>query len=294
MLAQTLVDSFAPYVTRDTDAREVARLIGGSGGAVSVVDENFEPIGIVTRGNLARLGMLDVTQDVLGAPPTFLLRDKAPPALALNGLLASDVMSAPAIVAPATAKVIEIARIMESHRINYLPLVRDGRYVGIVRRADVFRAMSGGGETTAARAGFLTAAEFRGLVQAHEKRELTERSERRRSLLALRDQRVKELAQRRLSDSRWREMLSRARAAAAAGLEEYMLIRFPSQLCSDGGRAINAPDPGWPHTLRGEPADVFLRWSQELEPNGFRLGAQIIEFPDGMPGDAALFLMWGG
>jgi CBS domain-containing protein len=294
MLAHTLVDSFAPYVTRDTDAREVARLIGGSGGAVSVVDENFEPIGIVTRGNLARLGMLDDTQDVLGAPPIFLLRAKAPPALALNGLLASDVMSAPAIVAPATAKVVEIARIMESHRINYLPLVREGRYVGIVRRADVFRAMSGGGETTAARAGGVTAAEFRGLVQAHEKRELAERSERRRSLLALRDQRVKELAQRRLSDSRWREMLSRARSAAAAGLKEYMLIRFPSQLCSDGGRAINAPDPGWPHTLRGEPADVFLRWSQELEPNGFRLGAQIIEFPDGMPGDAALFLMWGG
>jgi hypothetical protein len=154
--------------------------------------------------------------------------------------------------------------------------------------------MSGGGETTAARAGGVTAAEFRGLVQAHEKRELAERSERRRSLLALRDQRVKELAQRRLSDSRWREMLSRARSAAAAGLKEYMLIRFPSQLCSDGGRAINAPDPGWPHTLRGEPADVFLRWSQELEPNGFRLGAQIIEFPDGVPGDAALFLMWGG
>lgn len=293
MLAHFLVDSFAPYVAPDTDAREVARLLGGRG-AVSVVDANLSPIGIVTRGNLARVGMLDGAEDVLGAPPTFLLRDKAPPALVLDGLLASDVMSAPAIVAPATAKIVEVARIMEAHRINYLPLVRDGRYVGILRRSDVFRAMSGAGDMTIGRAEGVTAATFRNLVQEHEKREQAERSERRRNLIELREQRVKELAQRRLSESRWQEMLSRARAAAAAGLKEYLLIRFPSQLCADGGRAINAPDPGWPQTLRGEPADVFLRWSQELEPNGFRLGAQIIEFPDGMPGDAALFLMWGG
>lgn len=73
-----------------------------------------------------------------------------------------------------------------------------------------------------------------------------------------------------------------------------MLIRFPSQLCRDGGRAINAPDPNWPETLRGESADVFQRWRNELHPQGFKIAAQIINFPDGMPGDAALFLIWGG
>ena len=85
-----------------------------------------------------------------------------------------------------------------------------------------------------------------------------------------------------------------ARNAAGAGQREFMLIRFPSRLCSDGGRAINAPDQRWPETLRGEPADVFQRWRAELQPQGFQVAAQIVDFPDGLPGDAALFLMWGG
>jgi hypothetical protein len=76
-------------------------------------------------------------------------------------------------------------------------------------------------------------------------------------------------------------------------MTEHMLIRFPSQLCVDGGRAINAPDPHWPETLRGEPADVFKRWRNELQPRGFKIAAQIIDFPEGLPGDAALFLIWG-
>jgi hypothetical protein len=106
------------------------------------------------------------------------------------------------------------------------------------------------------------------------------------------EKRVKELAARRLGDEQWRNLLAQARESAAAGMNELMLIRFPSQLCVDGGRAINAPDANWPQTLRGEPADIFARWRQELEPKGFRLAAQIVEFPDGVPGDAALFLMW--
>jgi hypothetical protein len=88
-------------------------------------------------------------------------------------------------------------------------------------------------------------------------------------------------------------MIARARAAAAAGLTDHVLIRFPAKLCTDGGRAINAPDPHWTETLRGEPADVFRRWRNELQPRGFRLAAQIIDFPGGVPGDAALFLIWG-
>ena len=72
-----------------------------------------------------------------------------------------------------------------------------------------------------------------------------------------------------------------------------MLLRFPSQACSDGGRAINAMEPGWPSTLRGEAAEMFLRWERDLKPHGFHLGARVLEFPGGMPGDVGLFLVWG-
>jgi len=45
--------------------------------------------------------------------------------------------------------------------------------------------------------------------------------------------------------------------------------------------------------LRGEAAELYLRWKQDLRPLGFGLTARILDFPDGMPGDAGLFLSWG-
>jgi hypothetical protein len=66
-----------------------------------------------------------------------------------------------------------------------------------------------------------------------------------------------------------------------------------SRTSSDGGRAINVTDPGWPATLRGEAAEIYLRWKRDLVPHGFHLAARVIEFPGGMPGDIGLFLVWG-
>ena len=57
--------------------------------------------------------------------------------------------------------------------------------------------------------------------------------------------------------------------------------------------AINIADPAWPKTLRGEAAELYLRWEHDLRPRGFHLSAQILEFPGGMPGDVGLFLLWG-
>jgi hypothetical protein len=71
------------------------------------------------------------------------------------------------------------------------------------------------------------------------------------------------------------------------------MLRFPSQLCSDGGRAINAPDPDWPKTLRGEAAELYLRWERELRPRHLHIAARVLEFPGGVPGDIGLFLCWG-
>ena len=34
-------------------------------------------------------------------------------------------------------------------------------------------------------------------------------------------------------------------------------------------------------------------WKRDLKPHGFGLAAQILEFPDGIPGDAGLILVWG-
>jgi hypothetical protein len=71
------------------------------------------------------------------------------------------------------------------------------------------------------------------------------------------------------------------------------LLQFPNELCTDGGRAIDVGEEGWPATLRGEAAELYLRWERELKRRGFHLIARIVEYPDGKPGDVGLFLSWG-
>jgi hypothetical protein len=90
----------------------------------------------------------------------------------------------------------------------------------------------------------------------------------------------------------WVKLLDRAQAAAAQGESSFELIRFPCDLCSDGGRKIDVAEIDWPSTLRGEAAEVYARWERELRPSGFRLRAQIVEYLDGIPNNIALSLSW--
>jgi hypothetical protein len=83
------------------------------------------------------------------------------------------------------------------------------------------------------------------------------------------------------------------RAAAERGRTELMVFRFPNELTTDKGRAINHAEPGWPETLTGRPAQIYRFWKIHLAPKGFRLAAQIIDFPGGMPGDVGFILAWG-
>jgi hypothetical protein len=93
-------------------------------------------------------------------------------------------------------------------------------------------------------------------------------------------------------DENWNTMLHHAREAAQRGDKEYLLLRFPSDLCADGGRAVNSALPDWPNTLRGEAAEIYLRWERELKSRGFHLVARVLDFPGGMPGDIGFFLGW--
>jgi hypothetical protein len=80
--------------------------------------------------------------------------------------------------------------------------------------------------------------------------------------------------------------------AAKNGLTEVQVHRFPNQLCTDRGRAINQMEPGWETTLTGVPKEIYQIWYKYFRPRGYRLRVQIIEFPGGMPGDIAMTLCW--
>ncbi len=81
--------------------------------------------------------------------------------------------------------------------------------------------------------------------------------------------------------------------AVRNGLSEVQIHRFPSSLCTDRGRAISQQESGWEETLRGIPLEIYRLWSEYLEPRGYRILYQIIDFPGGMPGDISIVLCWG-
>ena len=80
--------------------------------------------------------------------------------------------------------------------------------------------------------------------------------------------------------------------AAERGVNHLQVITFPSELCSDGGRAINNGDPDWPKTLVGYAQRAYEFYRTELQPHGYRLRAEILDFPGGKPGDVGITLSW--
>ncbi len=82
------------------------------------------------------------------------------------------------------------------------------------------------------------------------------------------------------------------RRAVEAGEKEAMVLRFPSEWLPDQGRSITSHDPEWRAKLSGFPKRAHDFFVKELQPRGFQLKAQIIDWPNGMPGDVGWFLTW--
>jgi hypothetical protein len=80
--------------------------------------------------------------------------------------------------------------------------------------------------------------------------------------------------------------------AMKSRMMEVEVMRFPNQLCSDKGRAINQQEPGWEKTLTGTPKEIYQLWDKYFRPRGYKLKVQIVDFPDGMPGDIGITLSW--
>lgn len=81
--------------------------------------------------------------------------------------------------------------------------------------------------------------------------------------------------------------------ALANGQTEVLVLRFPNELCTDRGRAINQAEAGWEKSLTGLPQELYGFWEKHMRPRGYRLKAQILDFPGGIPGDVGVTLCWG-
>ena len=76
------------------------------------------------------------------------------------------------------------------------------------------------------------------------------------------------------------------------GDRQALVVRFPSDWLPDQGRAITNHDKDWHEKLDGFAKRAYDFFKRELEPRGFQLRAEILDWPGGMPGDVGFFLQW--
>lgn len=81
--------------------------------------------------------------------------------------------------------------------------------------------------------------------------------------------------------------------AVSNGKNEVQVYRFSNKLTTDGGRAINQQEAGWENTLTGVPKEIYQLWAKYFRSRGYKLRAEIVDFPGGKPGDVGLTLKWG-
>lgn len=81
--------------------------------------------------------------------------------------------------------------------------------------------------------------------------------------------------------------------AVENGLMSVQVFRFPHTVCTDNGRAINQGEPGWEKTLTGIPKEIYDFWKRQLQPRGYHIRYEVIDYPGGMPGDIGVTLSWG-
>ena len=296
--------------------------------AMPVLAADLQLAGMVSEGDL--IGRSDADRVARRDWWLTLLTDARPPTEAFAALAArpvDEVMRAPALTIEARAPLHEIAEMLSVYDIKRLPVMQGDRMVGIVSRSDLVRAVATqipkpprreaadgllslfagmmqtnvrpedaspppSTEPAAPEREPMTAGSFRELVTVAEETVRDDALAAKQLAAHERLRQIKAMLLEHLDKEAWATLLDRAQAAAAEGESAFELIRFPCDLCSDGGRKIGVAENDWPTTLRGEAAEVYARWERELRPTGFRLRAQIVEYLDGIPNTIALSLAW--
>jgi CBS domain-containing protein len=136
----------SPVVTAQPSAsvKEVAELLLAHGiSAVPVVDDQGKLVGMVSEGDLLHRSEVGGERRrswwLLGLTDEETLAAEYVKAHARK---ASDVMTAKVITATPDASLGELAALMEENAIKRVPIVRDGKLVGIVSRANLVRALA--------------------------------------------------------------------------------------------------------------------------------------------------------
>ena len=149
MKARDVMNSAVVAVRPDTPINDIAKTLREHRiSAVPVIDEAGSPLGMVSEGDLigrdhadreARLDWwLTLLAEGEALNPEFLASIHGPERRA------RDVMTTPVVTVAEETEIDAIARLLTAHRIKRVPVLRDGRIVGIVSRADLVKALAEG------------------------------------------------------------------------------------------------------------------------------------------------------
>ena len=144
MRARDVMTSSVLTVQPDTEVREVAALLLEHGiSAMPVVAGDGRVLGIVSEGDLInrpeghtrhrRSWWLELLQGT---------EDQTREYLKAHGRRAEDVMTPDVVSIQEDTPIARIARLLEKHRIKRVPVLREGRLVGIVSRADLLQGLA--------------------------------------------------------------------------------------------------------------------------------------------------------
>ena len=151
MRAKDIMYRAVATTTPETTVEEVARLmINLRISGVPVLDKNGQLVGIITEGDLLRRAETGTERRRSPWSEWFSANSRmAAEYIKSHARRVEDVMTREVVSVEELASLGEIAELMETNRIKRVPVVHDGKIVGIVSRADLLQVLASGGATTA-------------------------------------------------------------------------------------------------------------------------------------------------
>ena len=144
MQAKDVMTSNVITVSPDTAVRDIAGiLLTNRISAVPVVDAENRAVGIVSEGDLMRRGENETeARRSWWLEAFFSADDKAAAYIKSHGMVAGDVMTRDLVSVAEETPVHEIAALLEKRHVKRVPVLRDGKLVGIVSRANLLQGLA--------------------------------------------------------------------------------------------------------------------------------------------------------
>jgi CBS domain-containing protein len=144
MQAKDIMTTVVATVAPDLKVEDVAKLLlGWNISAAPVVDDQGAVVGIVSEGDLLHRSESETERRRSWWLNLFEgTEERARDYVKSHGRRAEEVMTREVITVSEDMPVGEIAEILEKHRIKRVPVVQDGKLVGIVSRANLLQGLA--------------------------------------------------------------------------------------------------------------------------------------------------------